>query len=394
MISRYYIVCATCRQPHIARIQVGAGGRQEHTFPCSQCKQPIKVALDVDNKNVSLKFHLLENCVASQEQEGTPVYLSPNFVADAEHMHDEHYFGSFDFLKSVMGTEAGRQMMERSQGKVGFPVLEEWKAIEKIWRLEDAGQYRLSSPLNTAYADRHGLSQRTLRENLWGFINSLFPMHDGLRQQLKKAIETNRPEFQRFLHYYQTELRPHHRRSQLNVLNDYFSAYQEHSQVFPYLRIGAALPRSAKATSINFSTVKSFYATAFEFLAEELCVLTCLNNIIEGRSFDQLQRISLKKYLETDKAERRNSLSRNPVFASFAKEFDSTIRNASYHNWFFLRTDNATIEFKSGGTGALNEITYTDYLYRCGMMVLQVCNLFSLELELDQIACDTALVTR
>ncbi|GIK26012.1 MAG: hypothetical protein BroJett006_22580 [Betaproteobacteria bacterium] len=293
-----------------------------------------------------------------------------------------------------MGSSVGQNLMSLTPTKESYPVAEVWTAIERIWRLEDARQYALSGPLNIEFALKHGLTQHTFRENLWAFLNDIFSVDPSLRSQLATAIKGNDSEFRRFLHFYQTNLRQHHRRSELTILTEYFDSFNEHRQVFAYVRTGAPLPKSAKATSTDFQTVKSFYAHAFEFFASQLCILTCLNNILDGRKFDQLKNIALAKYLETDKAKRPQSIANNNEFAMFIKEFDSNIRNASAHNWFFLKQDNATIEYRSGGTGALNELSYTDYLYKCGNLMRQICNLMILELELDQIACDLAVVSR
>lgn len=393
MIVRQHIRCGTCGSPHIARIQLGSLKRQEHTFPCYQCKEPIKIALDLDHKNVAFKIHLVENCVEDDGEEGRPIYLSSDFVANSDLIDQEFYFGSMEFMRAAQNSGLARQMMENGIGQETHRPDDEWKTIKKIWRLDDSKQYKLTAILNNEFAKTHKLTQLTLRENIWAFVNSVFKTPENLREEIQTIARKNELEFSRFIHFYQTNFRTSHRRSYQDILSDYFDNFNEHSQVFAYIRTETALPKNAKATSINFDRTKSFYAKAYEFFAEAICVYTCLNNIKAGRPFDKLSRISLSKYLETDKAKRRDSILDNSVFSAATIEFDSKVRNASFHNWFFLRDDHETIEYRSGGTGALETMTYTEYLMQCGTITSQIFNLFSVELELDESTCQSNCLT-
>jgi hypothetical protein len=393
MIVRQYIKCATCGYAHIARIQIGSSKRQEHMFPCYGCKEPIKVALDLDHENTKFEFHLVENAVKNDCEEGKPIYMSPDFVADSDKIDQELYFGSFDFMKAV-GFKRLEKIMKLPGESIepSFRVIDEWQSIKKIWRLDDSKQYQIASKLNGEFARKHGITEGTLRENTWAFVNAMFEASDALRQEIRGIGKSNQAEFLRFISFYQTHLRVAHRRSYFDVSSDYFDNFTEHSQVFAYVRTDTELPNKAKTTSVDFNSVKSFYAKAYEFFAGAICILTCLNNIKAGRKFDQLEKITLSKYLETDKAKRRDSIMDNKVFADATLEFDSKVRNASYHNWFFMRDDHQTIEYRSGGTGALETMTYTEYLMRCGKMMRQIFNIFSIELEFDEFACEMAAI--
>lgn len=389
MIVRQYIRCATCGYPHMARIQLGSLKRQEHAFPCYQCKEPIKIALDLDHENAGFKINLVENCIEDDGEEGRPIFLSSDFVANSDLIDQELYFGSMEFMRAAQNSGLARQMMENGIGQGIHRLDDEWKAIKKIWSLDDSKQYSLTAILNNEFAKAHKLAQFTLRENIWAFVNSVFKMPDNLREEIQTIARNNELEFSKFILFYQTNLRTLHRRSFKDIFSDYFDNFNEHSQVFAYVRTKMALPKNAKTTSINFDRTKSFYAKAYEFFAEAICVYTCLNNIKSGRQFNQLSKISLPKYLETDKAKRRDSILDNYVFSAATAEFDSKVRNASFHNWFFLRDDHETIEYRSGGTGALETMTYTEYLMQCGSMVSQIFNLFSVELEFDESACQS-----
>lgn len=378
----------------MARIQVGHGGRQEHSFLCFNCKEPIHLAMDVDNENITTEVHLVSNCSYSKIQEATPVYLTPDFVADESKIHDQYYFGSFDFFSSIMKSPQARNSVISRDLSSGKSIPTAWGKLKKIWRLENSKQYKISSVLNEAFAKEFNVESANLRNNTWVFLNSTFRPDQQLIDEAKNICDSNKPEFSRFLHHYQINLRESHRRSQFDIISEYFDNYRAFSQVFPYVRTGMPLPSSAKATSVDFDKIKSFYAKAYEFYAGAISIFTCLNNIKEGRPFDTLRGMALKDYMKTDKAKRRASIESNQIFSSASSEFDSKLRNASYHNWFFLRQDNNTIEFRSGGTGSLDTISYTEYLYRCVLMLAQIWRLMQLEIVFDEIACAAALVSR
>ncbi len=387
MIVRYYIACRTCGKKYITRIQVGYATQQEHSFHCYQCKELIRFALDRRNLGMPQDFQLVDNCVKTEEEDGTPIYFSPDFATDKELINKEVAFPSFVYMHQLFSSGYGKNIKQNHatpQTLISFQ--QSWGPLQKSWRLHNAGQYQLAQQIISEFAIQHGLTEKTLRENLWYFVNLLFHMPQEIGSELKSVTRTYSHQFERFLHYYQQNLRENHRRSQYDILSEYFDAYSQHAQVLTYARANLPLNQSAMVTSVDFDKVKDFYAKGYEFFAGAICIYTCLNNIKEGRPFDQLKSISLLQYLKTDKAKRRDSIAGNKVFSGATSEFDSQVRNASYHNWMFMRPDNYTIEYRPGGAGATQTMTYTQYLYRCALMVKQVCNLFSLELILDEIA--------
>lgn len=387
MIVRGYIKCSTCDYPHMPRVQVGIEPSQIHAFNCLNCNEPIKLSLNAKNGPFKVSLVPLENCEEIGETECTPVYLCADFMAHPEQINERLSFPSMNLHHQVFNSPKVFEMMERAASSEAptHKIFDDWLAIEKIWRLEKSDKHIIAKPLISKFAKEHERQDSNLSEILWSFLNSVFPLKAELRLELKSIIQINPSEFRTFLKFYKKELKQHHRRSQFDIMSGYFKAYDQHSQLMIYIRLGTPLSNIGKATLVEFDKVRSFYASAYEFFAGAIAIYTCLNNIKEGRTYDQLKNITLKKYLETDKAKRRESILTNSVFASATVEFDSIIRNGSFHNWFFLQSDNETIEIRSGGTGALKQITYTEYLYHCGMMFKQFCQLFILELELEKI---------
>lgn len=385
MIVRGYIKCGTCGHPHMPRVQVGVNPSQIHVFNCLNCNEPIKLALNADEKKFSVSLVAIENCNEIGEIECTPVYLCADFTAHSDQINERFSFPSMNLHHVYKDSKIFEDMCQLASGENKFHAIhDDWSLLEKIWRLINSDKLSIANPLISEFAKDHKREDATFPELLWYFLNTLFPLNDELHLEIESIAKTNQSEFGEFLKFYKKELKRHHRRSQFDIMSAYFKAYDQHSQVMMYIRLGTPISEIGKATLVEFDKVKAFYASAYEFFSGEIAIYTCLNNIKEGRKYDQLKHITLKKYLETDKAKRRDSILANTAFATATEEFDSVIRNGSFHNWFFLHTDNEKIEIRSGGTGALKEITYTEYLYHCGMMFKQLCQLFAIELALDK----------
>ena len=142
-------------------------------------------------------------------------------------------------------------------------------------------------------------------------------------------------------------------------------------------------PTGNDVTSINFSKSKMYYGNAFEVYTKNLTVLACLNNVYNGRRFDQFEKMTLKKYLTIDKANRANPFSANPLLAPFAGCLNSSLRNATHHQGARL-DKRGVIHYRTGGTGALRQIAYKDYVVACNEITIFLAVLLIHELLLMQ----------
>ena len=135
--------------------------------------------------------------------------------------------------------------------------------------------------------------------------------------------------------------------------------------------------------SSAFNKTKMFYGNAFEIMAKNVSIIACLNNIHNGREFDQFEKMNLKKYLEIDNANKINPFKTTQAFKEIVLSFDSTIRNASHHKAIRFDKTNGNIQYRSGGTGAEKSISYTKYLEECCKIMFSIFILNMLEIKLD-----------
>lgn len=90
--------------------------------------------------------------------------------------------------------------------------------------------------------------------------------------------------------------------------------------------------------------------------------------------------MNLRKYQTINKANRGNPFKGNSNFSGFLDCIDSTLRNASHHGGMRLKNHRRVIEYRSGGTGAKREISYSEYLEKCSKITLSAAALMMVEL--------------
>lgn len=115
-------------------------------------------------------------------------------------------------------------------------------------------------------------------------------------------------------------------------------------------------------------------------LGSNIDILAAVNNILSGRPLEQLEHISLRKYRESDKGRRNETLKANPELSRLVAEYDNRLRNASHHRWLRLSHDRSEIAYQEGGNGARQTISYAEYLRRCCTLTAQLMILASVEL--------------
>jgi hypothetical protein len=133
--------------------------------------------------------------------------------------------------------------------------------------------------------------------------------------------------------------------------------------------------------SKSFEAVKLYYGQAYESLTSFFVIFACLNNILLGRSYDQFQSMTLNKYMkDVSKEKKANPFEQTQPFYAFTDGLDSTLRNGSHHASIWRNGEK--VFYRSGGTGAQREITYSRYLHLCNKLTISLAVLFIIELKL------------
>ncbi|MFI8611367.1 hypothetical protein ACIGFL_24005 [Pseudomonas sp. NPDC077649] len=398
MISRMYFSCTACGQEIIVRAQVGYEKNQPHTFSCPNCESPININLILDNPP-HVDFEHDDSCrIIPLSENGIIVNLGVGFLIPKSKANQEFYFPAMELMHNFRG----EILKKLSEGKKippirdylleGFPgAARAWRHLEKACRFHRKGKHDLRDRNLAAFRAETGFKEDDFDSTLFDFIECfLGPSGRETTQKnsdwIKQIYKSHPDELKRFLKHYIEDLQDERLKEYIEICAEYFSAHHEYEQTILYNRHGIEIPEDSAASSANFELTKMFYGNAFELLGAHLDIIAALNNIDQGRPYDQMQKMDLKKYRSLNKANRTECLKNNPNLGSLFEEYDSTIRNASHHRWFRISDDRQVISYRSGGTGAKQSITYAEYTYRCNKLFLQILLVFSLEIILARAA--------
>jgi hypothetical protein len=396
VISRTWIKCLACNGSITARVQVGHESAQAVTFACPHCGTDIRLTLILDEPpNVKVRWD--DNC-ESGDEEGKVVNIGAGFVIPRDKLHQDKYFPSFqaprpdlsqlDLSKLDLPEGEGPLLLDTSVALGTLPyAAESWRQLQQALRFRRTGQRaneeaKLEEFFGGAREDIH-----TLEFALYAFFMR-FMASAGERaihplfSCLKDASVRNAAEYQRLVEHYVADLKDDRFHGYSELFTEYFRAYGEYSQTLVYARNQVPLPADPIATSSDFEQTKMYYGNAFELLGTHLDLVAALNNIIDGRAFDQMKAMDLKQYRSINKAGRTTCFASNAILMTLVTEYDSTVRNASHHRWFRLDAARSRITYRSGGTGALQQMSYAEYLTRCNAITLQIMALAALELLL------------
>jgi hypothetical protein len=396
MIKRYYVICAICKTHHTLRVQVGYGEEQKHRFPCHHCNEPIT-------------FNLLPGKIETAGAEPTDLatgadgetsfqYLSPDFVADSADARNPTYFGSMEIMKSFTKkvitkkrlTELWRRGMI-DEGREGWFALSnaqpDWATLQVCWRLERSGKYFLAGK-NLSLLDPEARTSSWLAAVRLG--HRIFGANDGLLTEVRQILAQSSSEASRLVMEHGYRWASDFSESEYQVFSEFFKRWDAFSPVYLYVRHDLKMPRDPAATSFDFEHIRGFYSMAQEFFAKQVGLLTALNNIKAGRPFDQLNKISLEKYFNTDNAKRRDNLQDNSIFFAATSEYDSGLRNAEAHSWLRATAETQHLRYMQGGDGAVVELRYVDYLQKSLLMFRQICRPMQVENILKDMALKSA----
>jgi hypothetical protein len=337
----------------------------------------------------------IQNCERGSE-EGTIINLSPGFPIPKEDLHRDlafpwlHHAQAFSEIQGALGINAPKFSSfdeVRAWALKQKGVNELWLIVKRGWSLTAKGKLGLAAQTFKQYREGHFKEPHELQYVLFDFCARMlmplkYPLFEGAADHCGQIAKTRIHEFQKFRSFFKSGMADENIERYFETFKEYFSCFSDFSQTLMHVQYGMALSDNFEASSYAFSKTKLFYGNAYETLTSNVAVLACLNNIGDGRKFDQFESMDLKKYRTINKANRCNSFRDTPQFQGICSCLDSTIRNASHHGGMKLINNGRVIQYRSGGDGKLRTMSYMSYLNQCNEIMLSCCALLALELTI------------
>lgn len=398
MIIRGWGKCATCDHPHTVRAGVGIESYQEHYFDCGECGSNITVALRTDPPRAWItpeeNFINLQN----EEENSTLINLHPNFAFTITDYHSPSCFVSLEqgvkIIPHIRPTE-GKYKNDLA-GIFEIPNCKQiWSLVKRAVILEgkDEAGRKIDRIRNEFLMQRQKYRPETKAENTDEMITSfftdlLYPRITNILEpaiKLIKSLKQSHPyEVQRFIDFYNTELKEERTVAYLNTFSDYFRYHGQFTQLLSHARLADDDIEERIIGSKSFDQVKLYYGQAFEVLTTSISTLAAFNNVLKGRPFDQFESMTWAKYnKDVEKAKRSNPFQDVTELSSFTACLDSTLRNGSHHGSIWR--DGEKVYYRSGGTGERRELPYSGYIHRCNKATISLAAIWLLELRMTSL---------
>jgi hypothetical protein len=337
----------------------------------------------------------VENCQIGEE-EGMVVNLNPDFPVPNGQLHQDKIFPWLNFVHdhfSLDDDSKSRQVPEKRMIDVHmalggvFNMLEGWGSLKKAWSLTNNGKDELAKKHLEQYVNESSYEgDINLPSIIFHFSSALvYPgkwrLFESTAEEMSRIQKIDHLKFQLFREFFKEELYSEHQEKYFEIYSSYFKCFNEYNQVLLYSKNDKSVDESFHVSSVDFKNTRMFYGDAFEVLTVSFTTLACLNNLSKGRDFDKFEKMSLKKYMTIDKANRANPFLNSTPFNNYAKCIDSQVRNASHHH--SMKIDKmGIVSYRSPGSTNWKTIPYIKYIYLCNEIMLTLCSLHLIELVL------------
>lgn len=396
MVIREYGECNTCNEKYLLRAGVGIELYQLHYFDCKGCDLPIVIGLR--SHAPSAHFEAEENISLCEKGDNyTVINLHPNFAFTLDNYHDEKAFPAIEYnekIRPYLRFIEGRKIQDTAI-QFDIPnVVNLWGVTKNVLSLEckPEKEKNLNKMIDLYASHRKkyfsDVSISTPDEVIFNFFDSLFyPRVNTLLDPVLLELDALKEEFPDELLEYKTFFKKSIKKEQYirytSIFCDFFSAHSQFSQMMIHARINNDFVDDRIIGSKHFESVKFYYGQAYETLTSSFVTLAALNNIKSGRKFDEFKSMNMTKYLkDVEKSKRAGPFLDVPEFNVFTTGLDSTLRNGSHHASIWK--DGENIYYRSGGTGAERDMSFSRYLHMCNQLTISIAALWLLDRKIDE----------
>jgi hypothetical protein len=395
MVSREYGKCLICGTKLILRIGIGIEKVCQHNFDCPSCHTPLSIEVRTGSPaedSIEMKENIER--IAPDPEATVVVNLHPSFAFRLDEYHSPYAFASMQAGNLIFAHARVPAKSRVRDVALHFELpntSQIWPVVRSVTALAMKGdpagvlQAQVSRYEELRREYKEDFSCKTTFKCIASFLDdSFFPAIGRLRSPLRqfaRSQKINSPaEFQRMLDFYRAEIEQQNFDRYLSTLTDYFRYFDQFRQVVAHARVGNDAVDDLVVGSKRFDEIKLYYGQAYETLTSAYLLIAMLFNISQGRSFDQFASMTLKKYMsDVEKAKRANPFMGVPELAAFTQFDDSALRNGSHHASIWRSGE--LVKFRSGGTGAEREISFSRYLHTCNGITIALAALFLVELE-------------
>jgi hypothetical protein len=390
MTQRTYLKCSVCNAVTLTRLQAGWLDWHAIIVPCGRCGILISGKAMFDPPHIELELHN-----ASQVEETHPdFYLEISGELPAKLLHkmgEQAYVWSpppfFQALEGMGGAENFEKFKSQAVRFLHF-VDKEWPRVRRIQELWNTGERSYLAQEVHAMLPRKQWPMTNEAEFLRGvhmvmlrFFDPVLPSGyyrpfvEDLLEKITTVATDNPAGFLNLLnHFAPDELLGYYERAIFVRFQAFVDLYRHLIPAFATAFYVNAVPEDVGITTVDFETLKHFYADSYETLSEILPLALAYNNLSQRGDFQAMKTlrkdvITLNNLLEKSKGERLKFVDGNEPFdGPFTSDLDNKLRNAIAHNSYTYDRANQHIGYFPSGKmeqGDMLTITLIEFARIC-----------------------------
>jgi len=398
MVRRQYIKCDTCDTMYTLRIGIGHEPKQCHTFCCTKCAEEISFHLELNPKELSIKFFCDNNC-SNTTEEGLIYNIHPEFSIPVDMLHQDMAFpwlqDMLQMHKKIKDNNINDEHIARISKALASSneLTMNWDILNKAWSLFLNNKMPFYKSRIIKYKSITLDKSEKLDEVIFDFIghfsNTLDNNFHQIMTYISEHIQKKHDEFARmYSYYYETTKFRKRLFDYRNALMQYFDSYETFSQTLIDIKFDLNANRKAENTISyqNFNKIKMIYGNIYEVLSNSFELISLISNILKGRHYNEFEKMDLDKYLKIDKAKRADNFMDIEQLSQSVIEFDSSIRNASHHGDIRYDIETRNIIYSSGRPPKEKTITPYQYNMKCNKIVMNLMLIMRVDLLCSRFA--------
>lgn len=362
---RFYIRCNDCGKLYMVRYGLGNNYPQKASFHCNDCANVIEIGYVIFGKQI-LKGGIIANDENLLTEKDLPIKnLHPEIPTNKEDEDNPYFFQTMDLFSKLHRKKVNLFQFKDEQFEL-TKFFDTWPDIEFQLRLVSTrGEEKLKEIANMSYPEFTDRFENWSLQYLNGEQLEKLKLIDDELQVLDNSelIEYIKNENQ-FL------------RRIFNLCKTYMDCRDQLQASIFDLKFD--LERNENMiVNVNWNEINKVYGDLYETIGDLFILPTMINNLKSGRRYNEFssEGFNLKKYLETDKANRGKNFEANSNLAYLLNSYHSWLRNGTHHNNSTLDQERHQIELGTGkGGGEAKIISLADYVKNCNELF--ACGLY------------------
>lgn len=355
-VLRLIIECDDCEKQYRVRYGLGNYYPQKASFNCKECSKLIEVGYKKYGDEIVVGAKLIKDEKLLIDNSLTVQNLHPEIPTNKEDENDPTLFQSLKLFTKLHKHKIDLFDFKDEQF-ILLKFFEYWPTIEKQLRVVSTkNETKLKEICNISY-----------KEFAIAFDNWTSLLLNGTQLENLVKVENEFDSINNFeiVDYVKNEKQFIRK---INTLCQTYMNCRDQLQATIFDLKFNLNSDNESIVNVNWEEINKVYGDLYEIVGDLFIFPTMINNVKEGRKFDEFgsKGFDLKKYCETDKANRGKNFENNGNLSFLLTSYHSWLRNGTHHNNSTLDTVNNEIELGVGkGGGTPKKIKLIEYVRNC-----------------------------